>query len=75
MYCNLMCDLSVSLHNFHSLEMNPWSICPVANLRGILIKFLERHGAALEKSLLPLYIVWFSQFEMDNISLTNSIGE
>lgn len=75
MYCNLMCDLSVSHHNFHSLEMNPSSICPVANLRGILIKFLERHSRSLERSLLALYVVWFSHFEMDNISLTNSIGE
>ena len=74
-YCNLMCDLSVCLRNFHSLEMNPWSICPVANLRGIAMKLLEKRGRLLERSLLHLCIVWFSHFEMDSMSLTNSIGE
>lgn len=71
MYCNPICDLSVSLHNFHSLVMNPWSICPVATLRGIAVKFLEGQG----KISPDLIIVRFSHFEVENISLTNSIWE
>lgn len=65
--------MSVSLHNFYSVEMNPWSICQVANLRGMLIKLLERHDRSLERSLLTLYIGWVSRFEMANISLTSSV--